>query len=251
MPGECMNFMYVANWKMNMSTQQVRDFCASIQTVAIPATSKLVLCPSFVHIPLVVEKLHSPHITVGAQDCAPYDSGAYTGAISARMLAELQCKYCIVGHSERRIYCNELSEDIALKVAQLITNRITPIVCIGESAHEYSAHQTFEILENQLKPIARILQPHTSIHELCIAYEPVWAIGTGNVPSLNSIQQIAAWISNYAAQHMPTVKRIRVLYGGSVDATNARSIGEIEGINGLLIGGASLDFQKIKNIVVW
>lgn len=243
--------LYVANWKMNMNAPQSTAFVLELNTLPLDnENTRVVICAPFVYLQHIQQLLDNKSSSLGAQNCASYDNGAYTGEISARMLAELNCDYCIIGHSERRTILKESNSDIAQKTLQLIQHEITPILCVGETAQEFSAQQTFQVLEDQLAPIAEALEPIESIFELCIAYEPVWSIGTGSIPSNQYIESVLQWLKNYCAHSMPQVENLYLLYGGSVDPIKAPELKLIPNLSGFLIGGASLDFKKFKNIVV-
>lgn len=245
--------LYVANWKMNMHAQAAAEFIdqAKEWVKKHPEMQRrIILCPSFpLLLPLKID-LNESNIYLGAQNCSEHEQGAYTSQVSARDLVDVGADFCLVGHSECRRFLHESNEAIGNKVSRLFEHLINPIVCIGETLQEYTEHKTLEILEQQLAPITHAIQSaHSWPNVLTIAYEPVWAIGTGNIPQAQEIEQVFAWIKTYTAQHMTHVKTIHILYGGSVDAENAQDLKAIPGLSGFLIGGASLDFQKFKNIV--
>ena len=211
---------------------------------------RIILCPTFpLLLPLKIE-LSESGIYMGAQNCSEHEHGAYTGQVSAQDLVEIGADFCLVGHSECRTYLNESNEAIGRKVAQLFNHLLNPIICIGETAQDHALHRTIDALEQQLFPIARAVKTSKSWpNVLTIAYEPVWAIGTGTIPKVEDLQKVFDFIKSYTATHIPQIKTFRILYGGSVDATNAPALKAIQGLDGFLIGGASLDFQKFKNIV--
>jgi triosephosphate isomerase len=244
-------FFYIANWKMAMNRQSVQTFMAEFHTDTTlynrPDTT-MILCPSFTHIAIVASLLNGTNAKLGGQTCSTCARGSYTGQISAAMLAETGCSYCIIGHSERRILLKETSEDVSAQYRQLVTNDLTPIICIGETAEERATKKTLNVLEQQLAPIVRASKD-TPAECLLIAYEPVWAIGSGHTPTLQDLAAIFAWLKNFIATHL-TTSDIFLLYGGSVDEINASEIKKINSVNGFLIGNASLDFQKFKNIVL-
>lgn len=254
-------FLFVANWKMNMPLKAARAFvvdnCAQLHKIAQADASKtIVLCPSFVSLGVVYATISSTAIKMGAQDCSPHESGAYTGEVDALSLRQAGCSYAIVGHSERRAYFGETDEVVAKKVEQLLDCSIEPIVCIGETQHEYENKQTFELLARQLRPVLHVWVSKMSSGEaipdyMTIAYEPVWSIGTGLVPDAHYLTQVFDWIVNECERSAPELsKHVRLLYGGSVSEHNASEILRIPFVGGLLIGGASLDFQKFQNIVL-
>lgn len=245
--------LYVANWKMNMGAQAASewiDACKEWVKRNPQLERRIVVCPSFPFLlPLKIE-LSESNIYMGAQNCSQHEQGAYTGQVAAQDLVSVGADFCIVGHSECRQLLNESHEAIADKVGQLFACLINPIICIGETADQHAKQQTLESLEAQLKPIVNTIKKAPSWPNiLTFAYEPIWAIGTGKTPSLDELQATFDWLNTYLSQEIPTIKTMRLLYGGSVDATNAPSLASIKGVHGFLIGGASLDFQKFKNIV--
>ncbi len=245
---------FVANWKMQLPYSQAIKLCSDNVTLISelahsPKQKTIILCPSFEALFPLRQLLQSIPISLGAQTCSSYSKGAYTGQVSAESLAQLGCTYCIVGHSERRLLCRETIQDTVAQVEQLLTHCITPIICIGETQQEYANKQTIAILEQQLKPIfAAIAQQSLPRAVMCIAYEPVWAIGSGIVPEKSYITDIFSWLRSYCNAQCPT-HVIHLLYGGSVNTANSKDLACVPYIEGFLLGGGSLDFQKFKNIV--
>ncbi|MDP3889167.1 MAG: triose-phosphate isomerase [bacterium] len=241
--------LFVANWKMNMpfhaACSFIHDNKIELEQLINHTKITLVICPSFITISTLVQTVQNIPIYIGAQNCSEYSEGSYTGEVDAPSLHQAGCSYGIVGHSERRIFFKETNKAIAQKAFLLLKNNITPIICIGETKEEYLTQQTFDVLEKQLMPLWDVIgSPKTVI----IAYEPIWSIGTGIIPEKPYLQKIFDWLSTQCAQHLPKTS-IRLLYGGSVDQDNTKDLIQISGVNGLLVGGASLDFQKLKNIV--
>jgi triosephosphate isomerase (TIM) len=236
-----MNYVYIANWKMNLSFQQSINFCTvnsdALQQLA--TTADIILCPSFDALAPVTQILKHTDIAIGAQNCSEHKSGAYTGEVSAQSLAEIGAKYCIVGHSEQRMYHHETTENIIKKIELLCINNITPIICIGETQQEFETNQTFTVLTEQLKPILNVTCPP----KLVIAYEPIWSIGTGIIPEQKQLIAVFEWL----AQQVHTSTQL--LYGGSVNQDNIAELKKLPPINGFLIGGASADFEQLKKII--
>jgi len=252
-------FLYIANWKMNSSFEQSLAFCTHNKTALLQLSmrpdTKLVLCPSFPALYSISQLFTNSSLSIGAQNCSEHMQGAYTGQVDALSLAQVGCTYCIIGHSESRAYCGETNEQIGKKITCLREQNIIPIICIGETKIDYEQGKTFALLEQQLRPIVEALtrktltsEVHTNNYYL-IAYEPIWAIGTGNTPSVEYLTKVFSWIREYCVQHLPA-KPIQLLYGGSVDENDAATLKKISGIDGFLIGSASLDFQKLQKIVV-
>jgi triosephosphate isomerase len=241
-------FIYVANWKMTVSYEQVKNLLsahqADFETIQRPDT-KVILCPSSPSLHLFSAIVERKLVSLGAQDCSPFPNGPHTGDVDALSLKQLGCSYCIVGHSERRITYKESPELVAQKVAQLQLNQIMPIVCIGETAEEKEHGATRAVLEAQLKPILTVSAGTQG--PLLIAYEPVWAIGSGKQPTMDELAQTVAAIKKQSA--VIYNKPIPVLYGGSVTAENIGIIKKVTGIEGVLIGSASTDFNSLQKIV--
>jgi triosephosphate isomerase len=242
-------YLFVANWKMNVPFDAAQFFfglhSAQLQQIACSTGNTLIVCPSFVSLSEAVAAVRGTQIHIGAQNCSEHVSGAYTGEVDAVSLAQMGTEYCIVGHSERRQYYGETNEMVAGKVAQLMAVGITPIMCIGQTREQYKNNETKSALMNQLMPIFCVLRTAQSA---VIAYEPVWAIGTGELPDVQHIAGITEWVRELCAAELPHAK-VQVLYGGSVSESNAQDIMKDARVDGVLMGGVSLDFQKFKNIV--
>jgi triosephosphate isomerase (TIM) len=225
--------LIIANWKMNL--------CNNIHKLSLPENIQLIIAPPFTHISALnnIAKLC-------AQDVSKFDhkNGAYTGEISADILNEIGCSYCIVGHSERRIYSNETAKDIAKKIQNLNHYNITPIICIGEDIDTKKNGNTIDFLINELEVI---LQDTVSENNFIIAYEPVWAIGSGTVATNNEIKLISETLSAYLLKKFD--KKIQIVYGGSVNKDSINDILKINDIDGVLIGGACLDIDKFNEIL--
>jgi len=244
------DLLFVANWKMQLSYKQ------SIQFVdvhrddlrALAHNHSIIICPSFDALSSLGELLKDTGVELGAQDVSMHARGAYTGQVAATSLKEVGCSYCIIGHSERRQYNAESSEHIAHKIIQTAAVGITPLICIGETAAQKKAGHTATALQEQLDPLIDTIKltPLTSVG---IAYEPVWAIGTGSIPTNKEIALILEWIRKYIHATIPAIE-LALLYGGSVTPDNALSLSATEGLDGFLIGGASTDFKKFQKIVL-
>lgn len=245
-----MKYIFVANWKMNVLTHQVVDFYNNnknvLETLAFQNT--IILCPSFISIPPLANAIKNSSIHIGAQDCSAHLNGAYTGEVSAQSLAQAGVTYCIVGHSERRTYWNETDEMIAKKTEQLLSAQIIPIICIGETLQEHEQQKTKSILTKQLELIVKLAQKF-SVKELIIAYEPIWAIGTGVTPSIDYLENIFNWLYTHITTQISRNTELQLLYGGSVTAASAIIFKTIKHINGFLIGGASTTVESFKSII--
>lgn len=247
-------FLFVANWKMGLTGMQTlaygADNLSDMVAISEKTGNRVVVCPMFPFIGALCSMTEGTCVDVGGQTCSSFSSGAYTGDVSAHVLAELGCRFCIVGHSERRRYCHETDEDIACKVQLCMLAGIDPILCIGEPDKE-DIHAAINVLEKQLRLMKESLLAIRAekLTTLWIAYEPVWSIGTGNLPDKNYLQKMYGLLKELVACHVPSACEVRYLYGGSLNAENILSVMQINGIDGFLVGGASLDFQKFKDMI--
>lgn len=249
-------FHYIANWKMNMHFHNAITFCSSEYESLLELVKnqdiQITLCPSFVTLFSITQMFKQSRVFVGAQDCSAHQEGAYTGEVSAQSLHEAGVRFCIIGHSERRKHQYETNELVAQKMSQLLLNKIIPIICVGEPYDVYSNQKSLEYIQEQLIAVYNALKL-TSVelfpYKINIAYEPIWAIGTGIIPNNDHIQSVATFIKKYF-EPLSKIVTITVLYGGSVHSDNANLLKTISGLQGFLIGGASTDFQMFKKIVL-
>ena len=239
------------NWKMNKKASEVAPFEEALEACmpALPQNTAAVLCVPFPLLPAMLSATEDCALEVGAQDVSEHDLGAYTGEVSAEMLRDLGVKWCIIGHSERRAYVNETDAQVNRKLAALLQVGITPIVCVGESAEQRERGLTVEFIAYQVKAalfgIAAEAMP-----AVVLAYEPIWAIGTGNTATAAQAEEVCLLIrQTVAALYGPEIAaKVSVLYGGSMNAKNAAELLAMPDIDGGLIGGASLktaDFASI------
>ena len=235
----------IANWKMNGQkdsyklVKSISNYCQKMKR----KTSKVVICPPFTLLSELIKK--EKKIKFGGQDCHYKSEGAYTGSISANMLKTINCQYVILGHSERRIYQKETSQELNLKIQSAIKSNLTVIYCIGEKLEEIKKRNI--ILKKQLSSLPKNINPK----KIIIAYEPVWAIGTGKVPSLNDINKIHEKI-RYILSNLVSLrfsKHVSILYGGSVNAVNSADILNLDHVDGALVGGASLKSKEFCKII--
>lgn len=249
-------FFYVANWKMNLHFHQTVSFCAEhyeqLLFLAEKEKTYLILCPTFLMIEHMQSMFRNTPIAIGAQNCSQYNEGAYTGEISAQSLMEVGCRYCIVGHSERRMFFGETNEIVANKVSRLLEQSVRPIMCIGETLQERQEGKMYDVLAQQLEFLCTVLMTHKpgeSPKSIFFAYEPVWAIGTGVAPSQDELKETFAWIKEIVDRYnLPF--RSYFLYGGSVSPHSISDIKTVENIHGVLLGSASTDFQILRKIVL-
>ncbi|UKI48840.1 MAG: triose-phosphate isomerase [Clostridium sp.] len=230
------------NWKMNKTRDEALQFIYAVNE-AIPSIDQVetvVFAPAIILRDLV--KRQGDNLRIGAQTCHYLENGAFTGEISPVMIKAVGVSYCLVGHSERREYYNETDKDIALKVAALINNGIRPILCIGETLEARESGKTEEVLRRQLHTDLENVSI-ADLEEVVIAYEPIWAIGTGKTASPEIAEETCKFIRDYIAQsyNQKVADRIRILYGGSVKPSNVNNFIKEPDIDGCLVGGASLD----------
>jgi len=237
--------LIVGNWKMNGSRSKNAELLALIcQQASSLEGSELAVCAPFVYLPQLGELLKESKVSVGAQDMSVHLVGAYTGEVAASMLTDFGCDYVIVGHSERRQYHHESDLLVAQKALTAVKSGLTPIVCLGESLEQREASDTLGVIGRQLHAIQAVLTGE-SLAKVVIAYEPVWAIGTGLTASPEQAQEVHHFIRETlgsAGQDVP------LLYGGSVKAANARELFAQADIDGALVGGASLDANEFIQI---
>jgi triosephosphate isomerase (TIM) len=240
--------LIAGNWKMNGLKASIHEFEAMLVGAPKPAAkADLLVCPPATLVAAFAEKARRSHVlAVGAQDCHPDPSGAHTGDISAEMLADAGGKAIIVGHSERRADHNESDHLVRQKAQAVWRAGLTAIVCIGETQKQRDQGQTLNILRGQLN---LSLPDGSKSANLVVAYEPVWAIGTGLTPTAEDVEQIHGFIRELLnARFGDEGARMRILYGGSVKPSNAAELLSVTNVNGALVGGASLkaaDFLAI------
>lgn len=244
--------LIAGNWKMYKGPRETVAFIEEfLPLVAVNVEVEIVLCPPFVSLSAAVPACTGSNIRVGGQDTYWEQEGAFTGEISPAMLAEVGCRYCIVGHSERRQLFGETDAGVNRKLHALLAGSITPIVCVGETLAEREAGITREICRGQL---ARALEglPDHQVASLVLAYEPVWAIGTGRTATPEDAQAVISDLRQFVAASWgeQAALQVRILYGGSVKPSNIGSLMAQADIDGALVGGASLvpaDFAAIVN----
>jgi len=259
-----MKTLVVANWKMNPQTLgEAKQLFNSVKKgTRNIKRAEVVICPPFVYLKELKEPssfykrnsvpLSSVPLRLGAQNCFWEKEGAYTGEISPSMLKDAGCQYVIVGHSERRRYFEETDEIINKKLKVIIETKMSPILCIGETQKQRDRGETDKILKRQIeKALEDISKLKTQNSKLSIAYEPIWAIGTGNPCDIEETQKIGLLIRKIVSKiyNQTISKNIRLLYGGSVNSKNAAGYIKEAGFQGLLVGGASLKAKEFIEIV--
>lgn len=241
--------LVVGNWKMNGTRASAKALLADILAgLPTDARAEVGVCPPAVFIPEAAESLAGKPVLLGAQNVADQDEGAYTGEVSAPMLREFGCALAIVGHSERRLIYGESDKLIAARYGKAIAHGITPILCVGETLEQREQGSTFTVIDQQLGAVLEACGA-ASLRKAVIAYEPVWAIGTGRTATPEQAQEVHAYIRRQIAEREPEVAAsLRILYGGSVKPDNAGALFGLPDVDGGLIGGASLDAKSFLSI---
>jgi triosephosphate isomerase len=242
--------IFVANWKMHMTAAEAVAFAeAFLPRVGSATGVDVAIAPPFTALDRLARALAGSNVGLAAQNVNPEPKGAFTGEIAPGMLAELGCRYAIVGHSERRTYYGESDAYVANKAAALFAAGITPIVCVGESLEEREAGRTIDVVAGQLGG-SLALVPEARAAEVVIAYEPIWAIGTGRTATPDTAQQVHAFVRDrMRARFGAAGDQIRIQYGGSVKPENVDDLMAQPDIDGALVGGASLDPAAFSRIV--
>lgn len=245
--------LIVANWKMNTTLSEGSLLINRLRKeLGKYSYAEIVLCVPFTHIyPLSRElKASNPHLELGAQNISEHEQGAYTGEISAAQLKNL-VEYVIVGHSERRKYFNETDTVDAMKLQQAVAHSLKPILCVGETKQQRNDGHSKQVVLDQLNTCLMHVSAQ-DVRHLTIAYEPVWAIGTGNTAKPSVVEEMVLLIRNTLAQRYGRMAsmHVRVLYGGSVEPETAKTYLQLFGVDGLLVGGASLNYKKFAEIVL-
>ena len=244
-----MQKLIMGNWKMNGNSQSIAELCQGIsQSKFDESKVSVAVFPSSVYVKEVIVQLPS-QIGVGLQNITFYNDGAYTGELSENMLQDIGCDYVLIGHSERRSLFGETDEDVFKKLQKVIDTQVTPVVCIGESLEDRQGGKLEKVLKDQLDLILQNLSVQ-QLKKIVIAYEPVWAIGTGVVASLEQVQETHQFIRSLIAKIDEVLaKNIKLVYGGSLKAENARDILSLPDVDGGLIGGASLKASEFNEII--
>jgi triosephosphate isomerase len=237
-----------ANWKMHKTVAEAGEFVDALLPQIAATQSDVVICAPFTALTAVVERRYGTAVKVAAQNMHEEDSGAFTGEVSAPMLGEIGVEAVVLGHSERRQYFGETDEALARKVPAALAAGLEPILCVGESEEARDAEQTEAVLERQLqKDLEHV--GDTALASVVIAYEPIWAIGTGRTATPEQAQEVCAFIRDTLRERGGPADEVRILYGGSVKPGNAAELLSQPDIDGALVGGASLDPTDFAAIV--
>ncbi|MBX9586696.1 MAG: triose-phosphate isomerase [Gammaproteobacteria bacterium] len=242
--------MVAGNWKMVGTRSEVEVLANSIAEGAGEVSAvELAVFPSFIFIDQIQRSLSGTIVAYGAQNISSERQGAFTGEVSATMVAEFGCQYVIIGHSERRQYYGESDQVVAMKFSRAIEARLKPIICVGESLAEREAGQTLSVIGRQLEAVLALDNAEQSLYNAVLAYEPVWAIGTGKTATPEEAQTVHQYLREQVAKRDEKLaKALRILYGGSVKRDNAAELMSQPDVDGGLVGGASLDSQHFLDI---
>ena len=236
---------------MNYCVNKAENFVMEIKDRINTDEVDVVICPNFVSLDRVSDAIDGTNIKLGAQNVYFEDKGAYTGETSVNMLSAVGVSYCIVGHSERRQYFNETNEIVNKKAKKLLEKDIAPIVCVGETLEERESDKMFEVVEKQVKESLDGIDEQSIKNKVVVAYEPIWAIGTGKTATAEQANEMCKHIRNVISNMYSeeVAQNVRIQYGGSVKPANANEILNMSDIDGALVGGASLtnDFVAIVN----
>ncbi|MBI4226767.1 MAG: triose-phosphate isomerase [Candidatus Omnitrophica bacterium] len=247
-----MRKMFIAgNWKLNKTARETAEFAASLRRALPPAAhTEIAVFPAHTSLAAAVEALRGSSVGVGAQDVAWEDSGAFTGEVSGAMLKEAGCRYVIIGHSERRQLFGETDKAVNRKLAAALRHGLTPIVCVGETLAERDANRTLAVLDWQLKEGLKGFTAEQAAGWV-LAYEPVWAIGTGRNATPQQAQEAQAFIRGFLIKQFgQAAEAMRIQYGGSVKPDNAAELLSQPDVDGALVGGASLEVAPFVAIIL-
>ncbi|MDO4799097.1 MAG: triose-phosphate isomerase [Bacillota bacterium] len=239
------------NWKMHMTKEKAKDFVAAVAPAIAGSQVEAVICAPFVYLPLLVECTQGTSIGIGAQNMHFEDQGAFTGEVSADMLLDWGVRYVIIGHSERRQYFAETDETVNRKVKKALEKGLTPILCCGETLEQREAGSTKDLVKSQILAGLRGVES-AAAPKVVIAYEPIWAIGTGKTASAADANDVISYIRTVLEEQYgnEVSEEIRIQYGGSVKPDNVEELMNQTDIDGALVGGASLkpdDYIKLVN----
>jgi triosephosphate isomerase len=241
----------VGNWKMHGDLTHLKAYAETLRSFKEEITCPLVVCPPFVYLFELAELFQNSPLLLGAQGCHPEVAGAYTGDVSAQMLADVGAKYVILGHSERRSHHGESDDFIKRAIGSAHHAGLIPIVCVGENLAEREGGHTLKVLEAQCQ---RALPPSTHCENTLIAYEPLWAVGTGHAATSVEIKEVHGFLRSFFASYPSSPRPMPLLYGGSVTSQNAEEILSIPEVDGVLVGKSSLaasSFLEIASVATF
>ena len=237
------------NWKMNKTPIETVEFIRTFPELVKNTENDVILCVPYVDLAVALELTKNTNIKIGAQNMHYKDNGAYTGEVSPKMLNELGVEYVIIGHSERREYYNETDESVNLKIKAALSYDLKPIVCVGETLAQREAGITKDFVTTQVRNAFKEIKKE-DLNKIIIAYEPIWAIGTGKTASSDDANEVCKWIRDeLRGLYGDIADEVIIQYGGSVKSSNAKELFSMSDIDGGLVGGASLDPEEFSKIV--
>ena len=244
--------MIAGNWKMNKTSSEAVELVNELKSLIKNTSAEVVICPTYVALSDVIKAVEGSDIKVGAQNMHHLDSGAFTGEISPVFLKAMNVEYVILGHSERRQYFFEGNQEINKKLVAALKHGLKPILCVGETLEQREAGKTFDVIKEQVQKCLENLQQF-NLEELVVAYEPVWAIGTGRTATKEDANEVIAFIRKELIEVLgeKLSLNMRILYGGSVKSSNIRELMDMPEIDGALVGGASLDAIEFSKIACY
>src|SRR5690625_2012280 len=244
------NVVIAGNWKMNKTTKEVEAFVEAVKTVHTNEQTEAIICAPFPYLSLLVSQLEGTNVKVAAQTMHEAENGAFTGEVSPVMLKDIGVTHVVIGHSERREYFNETDETVNKKTVAAFDHGLTPIVCVGETLEQREANETLTHIKEQVKAALESLKAE-QIKETIIAYEPIWAIGTGKTATSAQANEVCKHIRNVVRDltNEDVAQKIVIQYGGSVKPANIDELLETSDIDGALVGGASLEATSFKELV--
>lgn len=248
--GRLRKVVIAGNWKMHKTSTEVEAFSNEVKDLKTTDKTAAIVCAPFLYLPTLVETLKDTDVQVAAQNMHEADSGAYTGEVSPVMLKDIGVSHVIIGHSERREYFNETDTSVNAKVKAAFAHDLTPIVCVGESLEQREANETLAHIEGQVKAALADL-PAAQVAETIIAYEPIWAIGTGKTASSEDANEVCRHIREVVGKEYDaaTAEKLVIQYGGSVKPENIDELLEQSDVDGALVGGASLEAASFIQLV--
>ena len=239
------------NWKMNKTPLETVAFLRNFPGLIKEAKHDIILCVPFIDLLVAQELTKNTNIKIGAQNVHFNEKGAYTGEISPKMLHEISIEYVIIGHSERRAYYNETDESVNLKIKSALVHDLKPIVCVGESLEQRENGVTKEFVTSQVRNALKDIETN-QMKNIIIAYEPIWAIGTGKTASSEDANEVCHWIREEIRNlYGDVADEVIIQYGGSVKSSNAKELFEMSDIDGGLVGGASLEPEEFAKIIMF
>jgi len=244
-----MKYLIAANWKMNKDIKESVSFINKFKTLIKKSKTEIVICPVFITLNEVKKSIKNTNIKLGAQNMFYEENGAFTGEVSSLMLKDAGCEYVILGHSERRQYFNETDSLVNIKIKLALKNKLKPILCIGETSQQRNKNETIKIIKNQLENCLRNVD-EKGMKNIVVAYEPIWAIGTGKNATPSQAEEVHSYIRQLLIKLYNTniLKNTRIIYGGSMKPENSKGLLSMPNINGGLVGGASLDAKSFADI---